>query len=613
MLVLSACVKTEDVLTYTVSGTEVTINRCSKDATDARLADALAAVARQGYTVTSIALGAFFECSGLTNVDIPAGVTSIGDEAFLECANLTNVSIPVGVTRISARMFERCVNLTSVDIPAGVISIGEYAFSNCSGLTGVNIPTGVTSIGDYAFFDCEHLTTIAVPDSVSNMGVGVFNFCSDLKSVTVPDNMTDISAMMFAGCPSLTSIDIPSGLKRIGHNAFADCSGLTSIDIPDGLTNIGDSAFSYSGIERLFIPASVTEIGNEGFSGPKGSLGYMPYLDVIVFKHGRTNMPAHSLNGSFLRPVYIYIPNSVTSMDADAMNRANTINLTVRGMSGSYIEKWASDHKIHFEPVRSRITNSTYYARQSVPYQDSIETDTPDNAYLSFELADGALPDGLTLSKDGRFQGAPLETGIFTFDVAVYYAMFGNEKEYPMDLREIKLTINELKPGLVSNDSVLYDSEDIACRDIIPKMKSEPRKYADWYAYDIADVILTTGKVHYDIFAMEYDINDDAKQDVVAYFISSTNSGSLGNITLDVWVENDGEIPKKPFKNWILLNPKFESFEILEYVQVDILNTKTNGFHDFGVTMRVGGKPFQSVYEFDGEMYNEVKWQKFAE
>jgi hypothetical protein len=443
ILVLSACVKTEGVLIYTVSGTEVTINSCSKDATDARLADDLAAVAHQGYTVTSIDVRAFFECSGLTNVDIPDSVTSIGDGAFLGCTNLTNVNIPVGVTSISDRMFEGCANLTSVDISDNVISIGEFAFSNCFGLTGINIPTGVTSIGDYAFSYCEHLSTVVVPDSVSNIGVGVFRGCHDLKSVTIPDSTTDIVAMMFADCPELASIDIPSGLKRIGHNAFADCRRLTSINIPDGVISIGDCAFSYSGIERLFVPSSVTAIGNEGFSGSDGSLGYMPYLDAIVFKHGRTNMPARSLNGLFLRPVYIYIPNSVVSADVDAMNWTNEINLTVRGMTGSYIEKWASDNKIHFEPIRSRIINSAYYAWRSIPYQDIIETDTLDNAYLSFELVGGALPAGLMLSEGGKLSGVPLETGVFTFKVAVYFSMFGNEKEYPMDLREIELTVHE--------------------------------------------------------------------------------------------------------------------------------------------------------------------------
>ena len=36
-------------------------------------------------SVTSIGEEAFYDCDGLTSVDIPDGVTSIGEEAFYEC------------------------------------------------------------------------------------------------------------------------------------------------------------------------------------------------------------------------------------------------------------------------------------------------------------------------------------------------------------------------------------------------------------------------------------------------------------------------------------------------------------------------------------------------
>jgi hypothetical protein len=166
------------------------------------------------------------------------------------------------------------------------------------------------------------------------------------------------------------------------------------------------------------------------------------------------------------------------------------------------------------------------------------------------------------------------------------------------------------EPILVSDNVVLYGDEDIACHDIIPQMKDYSSRYADWYAYGIADTIWVTGRVNYNIFAMEYDMDDDAMQDVVAYFTSSTNIGSLGNITLDVWTEIGNEASKTTFRDWVSLNPKFKS---LEYVRVDILRTMTNGLHDFGITQYVGGKQFQFIYAFDGEMYSKAKWQKVVE
>ncbi|NNM66424.1 MAG: leucine-rich repeat protein, partial [Spirochaetales bacterium] len=48
-------------------------------------------------SVTSIGLGAFWGCSGLTSITIPSSVTSIGLGAFWGCSGLTSVAIPASV------------------------------------------------------------------------------------------------------------------------------------------------------------------------------------------------------------------------------------------------------------------------------------------------------------------------------------------------------------------------------------------------------------------------------------------------------------------------------------------------------------------------------------
>ena len=106
------------------------------------------------YPVVAIGNGAFFNCTGLTSVTIPASVISIGNYAFEGCSGLTSVTIPASVTRIGSSAFAYCTELASVTIPDSVTRIGDEAFINCSKLTSVTfLGDAPTDIGDDIFFN----------------------------------------------------------------------------------------------------------------------------------------------------------------------------------------------------------------------------------------------------------------------------------------------------------------------------------------------------------------------------------------------------------------------------------------------------------------------------
>ena len=114
------------------------------------------------YSVTSIGASAFYNCSGLTSINIPNSVTSIGYRVFCYCNGLTSINIPNSVTSIGRGAFSGCSGLTSINIPSSVTSIESGAFYGCSGLTSINIPSSVTSIRSSAFGGCTGLAAVAV-------------------------------------------------------------------------------------------------------------------------------------------------------------------------------------------------------------------------------------------------------------------------------------------------------------------------------------------------------------------------------------------------------------------------------------------------------------------
>ncbi len=140
------------------------------------------------YSVTSIGIGAFYDCSNLQSVTIPNSVTSIGNYAFAYCYSLQSVTIPNSVTTIGEDAFRNCSSLQSVTIPNSVTSIGNYAFAYCSSLQSVTIPNSVTSIGNYAFAYCYSLQSVTIPNSVTSIGNYAFRNCSSLQSVTINGN-----------------------------------------------------------------------------------------------------------------------------------------------------------------------------------------------------------------------------------------------------------------------------------------------------------------------------------------------------------------------------------------------------------------------------------------
>ncbi|MBQ5900273.1 MAG: leucine-rich repeat domain-containing protein [Clostridia bacterium] len=118
--------------------------------------------------------------------------------------------------------FYNCTGLTSVDLSSLTTVSGsncfDYAFNGCTGLTSIDLSSLTTVSGsncfDYAFNDCTGLTSV------------------DLSSLTTVSGSSCFSNA-FRKCTGLTNIDLSSLTTVSGSscfsNAFRNCTGLTDI------------------------------------------------------------------------------------------------------------------------------------------------------------------------------------------------------------------------------------------------------------------------------------------------------------------------------------------------------------------------------------------------
>ena len=213
---------------------------------------------------------AFGECENLKTIIIEDGMETI--PAGLAClvTSLENVVIPKSVTKIERDAFYECSNLTNIELPSDLEAIDAEAFEY-SGLKFITFPNKFTTIGFRAFGNCKNLETVNFSDSIKEIDEFAFYNCKSIQKIELPHYLEKIGNKAF-GSPNITSITIPKTLTKVEYStyykytAFGECENLKTIIIEDGMETIpAGLACLVTSLENVVIPKSVTKIERDAF------------------------------------------------------------------------------------------------------------------------------------------------------------------------------------------------------------------------------------------------------------------------------------------------------------------------------------------------------------
>ncbi len=194
------------------------------------------------------------------------------------------------------------------DFPANVVIprtyedgyVESFSIENCDSIVSLYATDYVVR---FYLSGCDSLETLILDDSVVTNVSSSIEDCPRIRSIRLPRTtvyleLTELSSLtelsfadgcaprniVLRGCSGIERLDLPDSLTEIEAYSFKDCSSLRELDLPSGLISIGYEAFmGCSSLSSVTLPDTLESLGAGAFSGCTSleTVRMSPLLTVI--------------------------------------------------------------------------------------------------------------------------------------------------------------------------------------------------------------------------------------------------------------------------------------------------------------------------------------------